>query len=77
MQDAIVAAKDGAVAWEEKFCIILNDPFQRCDVFGEAGAVMGVDDTDAAVLVDVIAAEEEIAELEAELSRGVSGGAKP
>ena len=34
---------------------------------------MGVDDADAAVLVDVVAAEEQIAELEAELPRGVAG----
>ena len=34
---------------------------------------MGVDHADAAILVDVVAAEEQIAHLEAELSVGVAG----
>ena len=46
---------------------------QRLDEVGDVRAVMGVDDADAAVLVDVVAAEEQVAHLEAELPRGVAG----
>jgi len=51
----------------------LRIAFERRDEGGDAGAMMGVDDADAAILIDVVAAEEEIAELEAELAGGVAG----
>ena len=46
-----------------------QDALQRLDEVRDVGAVMGVDDADAAVLVDVVAAEEQVAHLEAELAR--------
>ena len=47
--------------------------FKRLDEAGQVRAVVGVDRADAPVLVDVVAAEEQVAELEAELPRRVAG----
>ena len=46
--------------------------FSDVDEVGNVRAVVGVDDADAAVLVDVVAAEEQVAHLEAELPRRVA-----
>ena len=67
LQNAIVAAEDRAVAGEQELGIVLDDALQALDEVGQVGAVMSVDDADAAVLVDVVAAKEQVAQLEGEL----------
>ena len=61
----VVAAEDGAVAGQQELGVVACNALQRLQKLRDVRAVMGVDDADAAVLVDVVAAEEEIAELEA------------
>ena len=56
-----------AVARQEELGVVVADARQRLDEAGQVRAVVGVDRADAAVLVDVVAAEEQVAELEAEL----------
>ena len=67
LDDAIVAAEHRAVAGQEIFGIVLQDPFERSDEVGEVGAVVSVDDADAAILVNVVAAEEKVPHLERKL----------
>ena len=69
LQDAVVAAEDRAVAGQQELGVVLADALQRLEEVGDVGAVVGVDDADAAVLVDVVAAEKQVAHLEAELAR--------
>ena len=74
LQDLGIFAENRAVAGQQ------DTPRRRrgcgvsdCDEARQVRAVVGVDGADAAVLVDVVAAEEQVAELEAELARRVAG----
>src|SRR6185437_8327473 len=49
------------------------DALERFDEVFQVRAVMGVDDADAAIFVDVVTAEQQIAHLEAELTFRVAG----
>src|SRR5262249_35477197 len=74
LNDAFVTPEDRPVAGQQEGGVVAQDALQRADEGGDIRAVMGVDDTDAAVLVDVVPTEEKIPHLEAQLSFRVAGG---
>src|SRR5687768_13874100 len=71
LQDAVVTAKDRPVARQQELGVVLDDALQRLQVIRNVRSMMCVDDANAAVLVNVVAAKKEITHLEAELSGGV------
>src|SRR6516165_4057357 len=71
LNDAVITAKHRAVAGQEELGIVLADALERVNEVRDVGAVMGINDPDTTVLVDVVAAEEQVAHLEAQLSGGM------
>jgi hypothetical protein len=63
-----IFAKNRPVAGEKKLGIVVPDAGERLEILGYARAVMRIDDTNAIILVDVVAAEEEVRQLEAQLA---------
>src|SRR5262245_43789095 len=59
LQDTLVAAKNRAVARQQKVRVVLDDALERLDEVRQVRAVMGVDHADTTVLVNVVAGEEE------------------
>src|SRR5713101_9633214 len=74
LDDAIIPAKHRAVAGQEELGIVLANALERMNEVRNIGAVMGVNDTDATVLVDVVTAEKQVAHFEAQLPGGVARG---
>src|SRR5262249_1030367 len=70
LQDAVVAAEDRPVAGQQELSVVAVDAAQRLEELGDVGAVVGVDGADAAVLVDVVPAEQQVTHLETELAGG-------
>ena len=74
VDQGVVFLEDRPMAGKQPLHVARLDPLERLDEVGDAAAVMGVDRADAAVAVDVVAREEQVAEAEAELAVGVAGG---
>ena len=60
------------MAGEEESGIIGGDSFQRYNKLFNIGTMMGVDGPDAAILVNVVPAEEQIACAESQLANGMA-----
>ena len=72
---AVVLAEDRSVRGEKVFGVRVADALQAGDEIGQVGAVVGVDEADAAVSENIVAREQELAHAECELSGGVTGRA--
>src|SRR5438128_854645 len=73
LHNPIVSFENGAVAWQQILRLILENAVERADEIGNIRAMMRVYDSDATVLVDVVAAEKKVTHLEAELAGRVAG----
>ncbi len=59
------------MAGEQPFDIAVANPGERANECGDIAAVVGIDRTDAAIAINVVAAEEDVSEAESELAVGV------
>ena len=62
----VVLAENRPVAGEQPLDIVLEDALQRVEERRDVAAVMGVDGADAAIAVNVVAAKQQVAQVEAE-----------
>ncbi len=72
VEELFVFAKNRAVAREQPLDVAGADSLQAADEGRDVAAVMGVDRPHAAVAINVVAAQEQIAEAERELAIGMS-----
>ena len=68
-----IFAKNRTVAGKQILRVVVADAVERLNEARQVRAMMGVDGPDAAILVDVVAAEKQVAEFETELARRVAG----
>src|SRR5262249_12468837 len=73
LQDALIAPKDGPVTGQEEVRVVLKNAFEGMNEVRNVRTVVGIDNADAAVLIDVVADKEQLAHAETELPGGVAG----
>src|SRR5262249_4168127 len=72
LQNAIVTPKHRTMTRQEKLRIVLQDALERMDEVRDVRTMMSVDDADAAIFVNIVAAKQQVAQAEAELPGGMA-----